>query len=228
MQLDIIILIIIAIFTILGFKNGFVYTLFFVLGWFVAIVVAFFARGQVQGFLTERTPAYDWYYGHVYDICMNFVGGYTGPLSGSLPGEFGGAVESIGERAAQDAASQITSASFGVLCFIGTVLAVKLVLFLITLALSRRYRDGFVGAVDALFGIFLGIAQGLIIVFILLILILPVSLAISPGLFGQVRETMGSSFIAETLFMNNPLISLVDGFVPGLFDPGEWMEKFIG
>jgi uncharacterized membrane protein required for colicin V production len=225
MQLDIFILITIALFTILGFKNGFVYTLFFFLGWLVAIVIAFLTRHKVQDFLTESTPVYDWYHEHVYDVCLNFVTQYTDKLSGDLPGVFGQAVTSMGDKIAQDAADQIAAASFGVFSFIGAVLVIKLLLSIITFALSRRYRGGFIGAVDALFGALLGIVQGFIVVFIVLILILPVSLAISPDLFALASKTLDGSFIAETLFLHNPLIALVDGFVPGLFDPGEWLKK---
>ncbi|MDR0519824.1 MAG: CvpA family protein [Clostridiales Family XIII bacterium] len=227
MPIDIAIIVIIAVFTILGFKNGFVYTLFFVMGWFIAIATAFFTRHLVRGFLTDSTPVYDWYHGHVYDVCLGFAKGYTDTLAGKLPGGLGEAVTAMGDQAAQGAANEIAAASFGVLSFIATVLAVKLLLFLITLALSRKYRGGFVGAVDAFFGIFLGIAQGFIVVFILLILLLPVTLAINPGLFEQVRGAMDKSFIAQTLFLNNPLIGLVDGFAPGLFDPAEWLDKIV-
>jgi uncharacterized membrane protein required for colicin V production len=225
MQLDIFILITIAVFTILGFKNGFVYTIFFVLGWLIAIVIAFFTRHKVQDFLMDSTPVYDWYHDHVYDICLNFVTQYTDKLSGDLPGIFGQAVTSMGGKIAQEAADQITSASFGVFSFIGTVLVIKLILSIITFALSRRYRGGFVGAADAIFGALLGIAQGFIIVFIILILILPVSLAINPDLFEAVARMLDVSFLAETLFLNNPLIALIDGFAPELFDPGEWLKK---
>jgi uncharacterized membrane protein required for colicin V production len=225
MQLDIFILITIALFAILGFKNGFIYTLFFFLGWLLAIVIAFFTRHQVQDFLTDSTPVYDWYHGHVYDICLTFVTQYTDKLSGGLPGVFGQSVTSMGDTIAQDAADQIALASFGVFSFIGAVLVIKLILSIITFALSRKYRGGFVGAVDAVFGAFLGIVQGLLIVFIVLILILPISLAINPGLFELAVRTLDDSFIAETLFLNNPLIALVDGFVPGLFDPEEWIKN---
>jgi hypothetical protein len=102
---------------------------------------------------------------------------------------------------------------------------VKFLLYLITLGLSRRHRGGFVGALDATGGIFIGLAQGFIIVFILLILILPVTLAISPSLFASVARALDTSFIAKTLFTTNPLVPFVDGFAPGLFDPDDWLKK---
>jgi len=225
MPIDIFILVTIVLFTILGFKNGFVYTLFFVLGWLIAIVIAFFTRHKVQDFLMDSTPVYDWYHDHVYGMCLNFVTQYTEKLSGDLPGMLGQAVTSMGDKIAQDAASQIATASFGVFSFIGTVIVIKLILSIITFALSKKYHRGFVGSVDAIFGAILGIAQGFIIVFIALILILPISLAVNPDLFDLAAKTLKESFIAETLFLNNPLIELVDGFAPGLFDPAEWIKK---
>jgi hypothetical protein len=54
---------------------------------------------------------------------------------------------------------------------------------------------------------------------------LPVSLAISTDLFESAAKTLNASFVAETLFLNNPLIAFIDGFAPGLFDPDEWLER---
>jgi uncharacterized membrane protein required for colicin V production len=267
MQLDLAILIILAIFIILGFKNGFAYTVFFTLGWIISIAVAFFTRIQVRTFLTEHTPVYDWYHGYVYDLCMKFVSGHTDKLAenlsatsgggidalsggaleliggdggalsggalngalesigGALGGTFGGALASAGEKIAQEAAEQITSASFGVFSFVATVLVVKLLLFLVTLGLSRKYHSGFIGALDAMGGLVIGLAQGFIVVFVMLILLMPVTLAISPNLFASVSGALDASFIAKTLFQANPLVPFVDGFAPGLFDPNEWLGK---
>jgi uncharacterized membrane protein required for colicin V production len=250
MQIDIAILVILAIFVILGFKNGFVHTVFFTLGWLIAFIVAFFTRDQVREFLTDRTPVYDWYHGRIYDICLKLVSGYTdkftdaasGPGAsgvettggalgsavesiGGISGALGDAVGSIGGKIAQETAAQITSATFGVFTFIGTVLVVKFLLFLITLVLSRKYHGGFIGALDAVGGLLLGVAQGFVVVFIALILVLPVSLAISQNLFESVSRSLDTSFIAKTLFLNNPLIPLIDGFAPGLFDPSAWINK---
>jgi uncharacterized membrane protein required for colicin V production len=253
MQIDIAILVILAIFIILGFKNGFVHNVFFTLGWLIAFIVAFFTRDQVRGFLTDHTPVYDWYHGHIYDICLKLVSGYTDKFTdaasgpgglgapgvettggalgsaveaiGGISGALGDAVGSIGSKIAQETAAQITSATFGVFTFIGTVLIVKFLLFLITLVLSRKYHGGFIGALDAVGGLLLGVAQGFVVVFIALILVLPVSLAISPDLFESASRALDTSFIAKTLFLNNPLIPLIDGFAPGLFDPAAWIDK---
>jgi uncharacterized membrane protein required for colicin V production len=225
MSIDIFIIVTLVVFAILGFKNGFVYSLFFVLGWFIAIVVAFFTRDKVKDFLMDGTPVYDWYHGHVYDICLKFVSQYTDKASGNLPGIFGDAIASAGEKVASEAAEQIASASFGVFSFVATVLVVKFILFLITLLLSRKYHGGVVGALDATFGVLIGVVQGLIVVFIVLIAILPVSLAVSADLFKTAAQALDDSFIAETLFLHNPLVGLIDGFVPGIFDTDYWADK---
>jgi hypothetical protein len=90
---------------------------------------------------------------------------------------------------------------------------------------SHRYHNGIVGTIDAVGGIFVGIAQGLICVFILLILLPLVLFAISPDIFISAIGILDDSFLAEALYLNNPLASLIDNFVPGLFDPGEWLGK---
>jgi uncharacterized membrane protein required for colicin V production len=226
MQLDIILLIIIAIFVIFGFKNGFVYTLFRVLGWLVAIAVAYFTRDQVREFLMDHTPVYDWYHGHIYNILSQFVGRYTGGVSSNLPNALGGALDSFGGKVAEEAANSIASSSFAVLSFIAAVLVVKLILFLFTLLFSRKYHGGFIGGIDALGGIFVGFIQGVFIVFIILLLITPVSFAIGPGAFDAVSKTLDHSFFSNTLYQNNPLSTLSEGFIPGDINPNELMDKW--
>jgi uncharacterized membrane protein required for colicin V production len=297
MQLDIALLIILAVFAILGFKNGFVHTLFYTFGWLIALVVAFFLRDKVKEFLTDSTDMYKHYHERVYDICLNFTSGYTDTLTGGNTGDFsgiaagdltgsaldaagdltggaldaagnltggaldaagnltggalgaagdvtrsalgdpdgsainsvletvGGAAGAFGEKMTLAAADQLASASFVVLCFIGTVIVVKFILLLLTLAFSRKHRRGFVGALDATGGAFLGIFQGFIVVFVIMLLILPVSLAINPWLFEKISGMLDSSFFAKTWFTTNPLIPLIEKVAPGLFDPYEWISQ---
>jgi hypothetical protein len=246
MHLDIAIIIIISIFLILGFKNGFVYNLFFAFGWLISIIVAFFTRDYVQGFLKDKTPIYDWYHGIVYKVCLKLAPEYAGDAGagaevtsqsgiaggalgaagdalGAAGAAIGTAVQSAGEKIVQATADHVASVSFGVFCFIGTALLVKLLMFLITLALSRRYRGGFVGALDAVGGALLGIAQGFIVVFVILLVILPVSLVISQGAFDAISQSLNTSFFAKTLFLANPLVVVIDGFAPGIFNPADWL-----
>jgi uncharacterized membrane protein required for colicin V production len=157
-------------------------------------------------------------------------GALGGPDSSAITGAIemvGGAAGAFGEKITQAAADQLASASFSVLCFIGTVLVIKLILFLLTLALSRKHRKGFVGALDATGGVFLGLLQGFIIVFVILLLILPVSLAINPWLFEKISDMLDTSFFARTWFMTNPLIPLIESIAPGLFDPYEWLNEVV-
>jgi uncharacterized membrane protein required for colicin V production len=248
MPIDIAIIIIMSIFLILGFKIGFVYNLFFAFGWLISVIVAFFTRGYVQGFLQDKTPVYDWYHGLVYKICLKLAPGYEGAADADITSRagitegsseaggnalsdvlgaaghaMGSAVQAVGEGIAKATADSIASTSFGVFCFIGTVLLVKLLLFLITLALSSRYRGGFVGALDSIGGALLGIVQGFIVVFVILFVILPVSLALNQGIYDAVAQALNTSFFAKTLFLANPIITIVNGFSPGLFNPSEWL-----
>jgi uncharacterized membrane protein required for colicin V production len=307
MQLDIALIIIIAIFTILGFKNGFVHTLFSTCGWLIAIVAALFARDAVASFMMDKTGVYGWYRERVYNICAKFTsvytnnltgwntgdgageltggaigattGGAVGDLTGGAIGDptggaigdltgsavydptgaaigdltggaigdltggaiggsdgssisgalemIGGAMEEFSEKLTQVVADQLASASFVVLCFIVTVLVIRFFLLLLTLALSRKRHGGFVGALDATGGVFLGAAQGFIVVFIVLLLILPVSLAINPWLFEKISDALNTSFFARTLFMTNPLVPIIEGFAPEMFDPTQWMRDTI-
>jgi uncharacterized membrane protein required for colicin V production len=230
MPFDVAILVIILFFTIAGYKNGFVYSVFHVLGWLIAFVFAFIFRRQVRELIMDKTPVYDWWHDRVYDICSKFAGQYTDRLTGGLPDDgllsiFGSAIDHVGEKIVESATNEITSTSFAIICFIGTVLVIKLILFIITVLFSRKYHDGVVGTLDAVGGIFVGIAQGFLFVFIMLIILPPVLFAVNPDFFMGAIGILNRSFLAETLFLNNPLAPLINSFVPDLFNPAEWLGK---
>jgi uncharacterized membrane protein required for colicin V production len=225
MQIDIAILIVIVLFAILGFKNGLLYTLSQTFGWAVAVVSAFFLYRKLADFFISETNFYDGFFARISEVCQQFVSKLTGGVAGSVPGKYGEALDNFGEDIASEAANKISEAAFSVVVFILIVIVVKIVLFILMKLLSKKYRDGFVGGFDATFGLMVGLIQGVVIVFILLLIIMPVSFLIGPGVYAAVQSMLDKSFIAEMLYLNNPLFSLIDGNLPSVLSPGKWLPE---
>lgn len=222
MILDLILILIIGIFGFLGLKNGFVYSIFRFMGWIVAVVAAIFLQSLLVNAIKEYTTFYTSYHTHVEEVCHGFVDRYTGGIPGSVPGALGESLDEITDDIIMSAADKIADASFNVIIFISLVLLIKFIMFLITILFSKKYHEGFVGGLDGIFGCILGIAQGAVIVLILLTLLMPMSFIISPDFYEWINDTMSRSLLTEYIYVNNPFLGFVDGFVPTEFLPSNW------
>jgi uncharacterized membrane protein required for colicin V production len=225
MFLDIVVVLIILVFAFFGLKNGLMQTIFRMGGWLIAIAGAFFLADTAQDLIKAHTKWYETYQAHVEKVCMTFLDKYTGGIPGSVPGAFGEAIESAGRTVATEAAETITKASFNVVAFLGLILAFKLILFILTFFLSRKHNKGFVGGVDGFAGMLVGIIQGIVVILVLLAVLLPVSFSVSTDLFDRISAMMDDSIFTGLLYELNPLIAIVDGYIPDHILPDNWFDK---
>jgi hypothetical protein len=224
MQIDVAIIIILLVFAFLGFKNGLTYTLFHTFGWIIAVVASFFLREKVTSLLMDHTTIYDRYYAHTEKICRAFAETHTGDLLDNLPGVVGGALEKLGDGILTELVGKIVDITFGIFVFVGLALLIKLVLFVIMLLVSRRHHEGFVGGLDGLAGMLIGLVQGVIIVFVLLALLMPVAFALDPEYCGAVIHMLDRAVFSDILYYHNPLLGIVNGYLPDNLLPSEWLE----
>jgi uncharacterized membrane protein required for colicin V production len=225
MQIDITILIVIVLFAILGFKNGLLYTLSQTFGWICAFVAAFFLYKKLAEFFITQTHFYDDFYTRIFEVCNKFIASLTGGVAGSVPGQYGETLDEMGDKIASDAADKIAVDAFNVIVFLIIVVTVKIILYILMKLLSKRYRNGFVGGFDAAFGLLVGLFQGVVVVFVLLLLVMPIAFLISPGVYAAMQIMMDKSLIAEMLYLNNPLLILIDGYMPGVLSPEKWIPS---
>ncbi|MDR0853057.1 MAG: CvpA family protein [Clostridiales Family XIII bacterium] len=225
MVFDIAILVILLICMIFGFRNGLFGSILRIGGWLIAVAVAFFTHKFVENFLMGKTSIFDKLHDHIVQICLSFIEKYTGGISGSVPGKFGEAIEDLGSSLAGDAADKIAEFAFTVLVFMGILLFVKIILFVLTFLLSRKRRDGIIGGVDGILGLIFGLLQGVIIVLVLFALLMPLSYVINAEAYGIITASMENSYVAEIIYNNNPLLSIIDGIVPPEIDPKSLLDK---
>jgi hypothetical protein len=93
------------------------------------------------------------------------------------------------------------------------VLGIKLLAYVLVKLAARIPKKGLVGKMNALLGIILGNIQGMLIVYVMLAAILPVSLVIGREANGFIEDALFSSMFARELYNNNPLLSLANYFL---------------
>ncbi|MDR0852694.1 MAG: CvpA family protein [Clostridiales Family XIII bacterium] len=208
---DILIALILLLFAFLGFKNGLARTLVRLISWVLAVIVALLSCGFLENYVKVHTLIDEYYFEKVLRICSTFYEKYTSGITEELPEPISDTVDTVGEKFVSETSQRIAGIAFAILIFIIIILFVKLLFFIVERLFSKKYNDGFVGAVDGIVGLILGFAQGAVVVFLLLALILPLSYMINESIYEAVHNTISHSFYAEYLYNNNPILRLAGG-----------------
>jgi len=226
MFFDVLILIIIVVLAVFGFRNGFLISLTRILGWVGALVVAFLYRDKVNAWVLENTDFYAKTQTRVEDVCKAFVENYTGdgdPSGGA--GGFSAILNRVGEELALKAAEQITAHLWTVIIFVGIVFGIKLVLFVLTLLLSKRFHGGMIGGIDGVAGLLFGLFQAVVCIIVVFALILPISYTFNAKTYHDIKDSMDNSVVAKLIYENNPLLDFIDGFLPTGLTPEKWLDE---
>jgi hypothetical protein len=226
MFFDVLILIIIVACAVFGFRNGFLISLSRIGGWIGALIVAFLFRGRVNDWLLENTDYYDRVQERVENVCRAFVENYVGdgdPSGGA--GGFSATLERVGSELATAAAEQITIHLWPVIVFCGIVFGIKLVLFVATLLLSKKFHGGMIGGIDGVAGLLFGLFQAAVAILVVFALILPLSYTVSAKTHDDINDSMRNSIVAKLIYENNPLLDFIDGFLPTGLTPEKWLSE---
>lgn len=127
----------------------------------------------------------------------------------SVPGLFREWAGNTADYAAKETASNITGFILMVLAFLAIILSIKLVLFIITHLLSKKYNDGPLAFIDSAGGMILGVILGVFYVFVLMALLVLVLHWLPEGTQDTVMDYLNSSSFSGIIYDNNPLLSLL-------------------
>lgn len=211
MVLDIIVAIIILGAMILGFRTGFVYTFLHMAGWVLSLVLAFVWSPWLKNIVIARTGVDDVLRLTLVQRLSNAAG--SEQLTNFLPDLLQNAVANILGQTAQSAATSITDLLLSIICFLLTVFAAKLIFWILIGFLSKRHNDGAVGFLDSLLGLIFGLAKGIILVFLLLAIMVPIASLLDPKWTTFVMESLHSSYFTGTLYDNNLIVLIVRDFL---------------
>ena len=211
MALDIIIGIIVILAMVLGYRAGFVWTFLHMIGWVLSIVLAFVWAPKVNGYVRLNTNSYE----NLHKALSDRLGGAIelDDLAAGLPELLRGTIESIARMAADTAGTTLADLIFAIGVFLFTLLAIKLLLFLLIALLSKKFHSGVRGVVDGILGAVIGFVKGVFVVFVLLAVMIPVLTYIDPKLVVSVTDMLESSRFARTLYDNNILVLVVRDFL---------------
>ena len=129
-----------------------------------------------------------------------------GVISKSLVGIF----SDTADRAADAAAERLTEIAMGVIAFALIILAVSLIVFLIRVIIKNlRNESIIIGFADRVLGMVLGLVRGLMLAWIAVALLIPVTTLVSPEQVPPMMEALQLSTAAKVLYDVNPFLYVI-------------------
>lgn len=212
MFLDVIIIAIVVFTMVSGFRKGFIYTFTHTLGWLGAAAAGLILSGPLRNILCENTQLDEDIYNILFDK-LSLSSDILSTSADTLPVILGRSVHTAANETAQLLADKLTAMTMILISFLLLFFAVKIVLFFITIALSRRENKGFTGFFDGVSGMLAGMIRGIIFVFIFLALLLPAVNLMSPASTDLVMSSLDASRFARTLYDSNFLVLVIHDFL---------------
>ncbi|MDR1816062.1 MAG: CvpA family protein, partial [Clostridiales Family XIII bacterium] len=190
MFFDILIIVIIALCAVFGFRAGFLISLTRLIGWVGAVVIAFFYHKDVEVWVLEHTDWFEKLSERIHTICDNFVALYTNDVTGNLPSGLSQAASGAGNTLAAEMAVKITDHAYTILVFVGIIFGIKIVLFVATLLLSKKFHGGFLGFIDGFVGLLLGLFSSIVAILVAFAFIMPLSYSWNTNAYMFIQDQM--------------------------------------
>ena len=209
MALDIFFGLILLCSVLLGIRSGFLAAVFHTCGWLIAVICAFVINSKIRGLLSEHTNLYE---SIKENISQKFSEKVTQPIADALPvpDGFSGLLGNAAEKAADPAVTAVSNAVYCAVCFVLTVIAVMLVLYIFLRLFSKKYTDGLLGFTDGVLGGLIGVIRGIVLVLLASVLLFPAVSLMSPELSESLASCLENSHLALYIYENNPIAEILD------------------
>jgi uncharacterized membrane protein required for colicin V production len=130
----------------------------------------------------------------------------TGILSKSLGSIFSDAAD----KAADAAAERLTEIAMGIIAFALIILAVSLVMFVLRMIIKHlRDKSIVIGFADRTLGFVLGIVRGIMLAWIAVALLIPVTTLVSPDTVPAMLTALQQTTAAKVLYDVNPFLAVI-------------------
>lgn len=177
--------------------------------------LAFWYCDEVKSFIVEKTGIEEFINSKIQDAINNSLATSwkeSAPYA-LLPDLFKHETDSYAVQAVTSSADKITDITLGIVSFLLIIFAVAVVTSVVEHLFSKNYRSGFVGFLDWLLGLLLGIVVGAFYVFAFLALIIPVTSVIAPGISTDLLAALDESYFAAEMYNNNILLVIFRDFI---------------
>lgn len=133
-----------------------------------------------------------------------------GTGEGVISKSLGSIFSDAADKAADAAAGRLTEIAMGVIAFTLIIIAVSLVMFILRMII-RHLRDKsiVIGFADRTLGFVLGIVRGLMLAWIAVALLIPVTTLVSPETVPPMMTALQQTTAAKVLYDVNPFLAVI-------------------
>ena len=147
------------------------------------------------------------------DSADSFFGSIISPDGsgeGIISKSLGGIFSDAADKAADAAAERLTEIAMGVIAFALIILAVSIVMFLLRMIIkSIRDKSIVIGFADRVLGMVLGLVRGIMLAWIAVALLIPVTTLVSPEHVPAMMEALQLTTAAKVLYDVNPFLYVI-------------------
>ena len=200
---DIFILVIILISGVFGWKKGIAAAIFSIFRWVICLVAALFGAAPLQAYIDGRFNLTERFVDRLVTTLTGAVTGRT--YYKSIPLQLQKSIESFTQETAVKTATSLADTMLHILAFLFIFCVLALITALIGKLLSRKDKDDPIGFFNGLFGFFFGLARGVILVGLVMLLLFPVMGWVAPSTAATVADNIRQSHFAVILYDHNPI-----------------------
>ena len=207
---DILIVAIIGLSAVLGWRKGLAAVIFSCFRWLICIVVCFVAAAPFQDFLTDKTGLDDSIYNHVKSTLSTTLSGNY--FFAAMPEQIQGTATTYQQNMAEQVAISVSDVLTRIVSFLILFLIVIIITGIIEWLLERKDDDSPIGYVNGFLGLCFGILRGVLIVSILMLGVFALIGFANPAAVTPIVSGIRSSYLAGLFYDSNPLIMLFEMF----------------
>lgn len=210
MILDGLIILIILIAAVVGYKCGLASTIAKLGSWLAAVVLAFAFSGPLKKFLAEKTQIDD-------DFHEKFVTQLSGNKSAdsldAVPGLFQDQFTQAKTNFVNATASNLTDIVMAVFAFVIILVGVKLIAIAFNYLFSKKHSKGIVGFTDGMLGLAAGLVTGIIIVLALMAFAVPFAVSSSSDFAELFASASKDGVISPYFYDYNLFLLFIKDFI---------------
>lgn len=206
MWMDIAVTAIFVFSTARGYRVGFARSFLHAAGWILSIVLGFVWFPELEAFLRDKTDYYDSIREAAQNRLDERASEAVDPFTDRLPALFRDGIESAEEAVTTALSEGFADFLMNVISFLLVMLAIRLLFLLLASLLGKKHQGGVIGFLDGVLGLAAGALKGILLIFFLLALLVPV-VTLSGGDF--IADALANAKIAGPLYDNNLILLIV-------------------
>nr|WP_315024786.1 CvpA family protein [uncultured Aminipila sp.] len=207
MILDVIVAVVIIGTMVQGYRHGLLQTLVHTVGWFLAVAFAFIWSPKFNAFILDNTDLYSSIYGNINEKVSTTL--TPAEMQGNMPTIIQDSLTNLINSLSGSISVGLSNLLFTIACFLIITLAVQAVLHIAISLVSKKHNQGITGFFDGCLGMVFGFIKGIIYVFVLLALMVPIASLADPKVMTFLTESLGNSYFANELYDNNLILLIM-------------------